>query len=178
MVGDDMNVYYGNFSKQSDVEQEFGLPDGYLNNCEVLLAWYEYENYEGASFVLFKRGGKLYEVYGSHCSCYGLEGQFDEEETTVEALEHYLTKGDYRCQGHSADLYEVIDKLKRGKGMKKVVYYEASDGERFEQEHECLEYEERLELVDLIVNTVHGISREESQRLAQTLTEKYNLTSR
>lgn len=37
----------------------------------------------------------LYEVNGSHCSCYGLEGQWEEEETTVEALAYRLTNGTF-----------------------------------------------------------------------------------
>jgi len=39
--------------------------------------------------VLFKRGGKLYDVNGSHCSCFGLEDQWLPEETTVAALYRY-----------------------------------------------------------------------------------------
>lgn len=65
------------------------------DDIEILLASYTQECYEGDAFVLFKRksDGKLYEVNGGHCSCYGLEGQWNPEETTVEELEHRLTKG-------------------------------------------------------------------------------------
>lgn len=52
----------------------------------VLVALYGSENYEGSAFVLLTRGGKLYEVNGSHCSCNGLEDQWDEEPTTIAAL--------------------------------------------------------------------------------------------
>ena len=58
---------------------------------EILLAYYLYEDYSGEAFVLFKKDGVLYEVNGSHCSCYGLEGQWDPEETTVEALKHRIS---------------------------------------------------------------------------------------
>lgn len=60
---------------------------------DILLASYGYDNYAGDAFVLFKRDGKLYEVNGSHCSCYGLEGQWEPEETNKEALEKRLTDG-------------------------------------------------------------------------------------
>lgn len=30
--------------------------------------------------------GKFYSVYGSHCSCYGFEGQFNLEETPIQYL--------------------------------------------------------------------------------------------
>jgi hypothetical protein len=36
--------------------------------------------------VIFEKDGKLWEVNGSHCSCYGLEGQWQPEETTWEAI--------------------------------------------------------------------------------------------
>lgn len=37
----------------------------------------------------------LYEVNGSHCSCYGFEGQWDREEVMLEEMAHHLTKGDF-----------------------------------------------------------------------------------
>lgn len=60
---------------------------------DVLLASYGHENYSGDAFVLFKKDGKLYEVNGGHCSCYGLEGQWEPEETTAAALLHRLDAG-------------------------------------------------------------------------------------
>jgi hypothetical protein len=60
---------------------------GMATDKEVLFALYDRsEPYSGSAFVLFERDGKLYEVHGSHCSCYGLEGQWEPEETTWEAL--------------------------------------------------------------------------------------------
>ncbi len=61
-----------------------------LKGAKILYADYYTGNYEGSAFVLFSRKRKLYEVHGSHCSCYGLEGQWSEEETSVESLEHRL----------------------------------------------------------------------------------------
>ena len=42
---------------------------------------------------LFERDGKLYEVFGGHCSCYGLEDQWKPEETTTAALRYRLKEG-------------------------------------------------------------------------------------
>ena len=53
---------------------------------ELLFASYGGGSYEGDAFVLFRKDGVLYEVNGSHCSCYGLEGQWKPEETSVAAL--------------------------------------------------------------------------------------------
>jgi len=62
---------------------------------EILLASYSYQYYSGDAFVLFRKEGKLYEVNGGHCSCYGLEGQWEPEETTAEALRHRIEKGGF-----------------------------------------------------------------------------------
>lgn len=87
---------------------------------EVLLASYTYEDYSGEAFVLFRKGDKLYEVNGGHCSCYGLEGQWEPEETSVEALRHRIEKGDLgyyngwrddRQSTFADELKQVLDKL-------------------------------------------------------------------
>ena len=47
------------------------------------------------SFFLLKRNsdGVLFEVHGSHCSCYGFEGQLDLEETIPAALRYRAING-------------------------------------------------------------------------------------
>jgi len=57
-----------------------------LNESRVYLAWYGAGDYCGCSFVLFSHNGQLYEVNASHCSCYGLEGQWDPEPTCWKSL--------------------------------------------------------------------------------------------
>lgn len=59
----------------------------------ILFASYGTDNWSGDAFVLFERDGILYEVNGSHCSCYGLEDQWEEEKTSIKALSHRLTEG-------------------------------------------------------------------------------------
>ena len=56
----------------ADVAEHARLFEG----VEVLLASYSYEDYSGLAFVLFRKDGELFEVNGSHCSCYGLEDQW------------------------------------------------------------------------------------------------------
>lgn len=65
-----------------------------LYGTKILIAEY-YCRYEGVSVVIFKQDGKLFEVNGSHCSCYGLEGQWDPEECTSEYLDKKLTDSWY-----------------------------------------------------------------------------------
>lgn len=75
------------------LKSDFEIDDKDLEGIEILLAFYSCEWFSGDAFVLFRKDGKLYEVNGSHCSCYGLEGQWEPEETTIEALEHRLNEG-------------------------------------------------------------------------------------
>lgn len=62
------------------------VPEDMALEGEIILAAYGGGSYEGDAFVLFERDGKLYEVNGSHCSCYGLEDQWTPEETSWAAL--------------------------------------------------------------------------------------------
>jgi hypothetical protein len=61
-----------------------------LEKLDVLVAYESVGSWgcDSTSFFVFKdkETGKLYEMHGSHCSCYGFEGQFRLEETTIEAL--------------------------------------------------------------------------------------------
>lgn len=61
----------------------------------ILFASYGQANYSGEAFVLFEKDGNLFEVNGSHCSCYGLEGQWEPEETSLDSLAHRLKEGDF-----------------------------------------------------------------------------------
>lgn len=75
-----------NFTSREDIIEQYEAPKDALDGTYIYLAWYGYGSYCGSSFVLFEKDGKLYEVNGSHCSCYGLEGQWGPEETSWEAL--------------------------------------------------------------------------------------------
>lgn len=86
-----MAEYLGGFSGKGDVEKEFKVAIG--EDIEIAIAAYGFGDYEGSAFVLYEQGGKLYEVNGSHCSCFGLEGQWEPEETDRESLRHRMEKG-------------------------------------------------------------------------------------
>ena len=103
-------MYLDIFTNIDDVIQEFQLDPKDVDNINILLAQYDYANYEGYAFVLFERDGILYEVNGSHCSCYGLEGQWEPEETSVEALRHRMNNGNlgYGYDGNFGDDLQKI----------------------------------------------------------------------
>jgi|BioPla2DNA2_1021312.scaffolds.fasta_scaffold39464_3 hypothetical protein len=84
-------------------------------NINILFASYGCANYSGDAFVLFEKEGKLFEVNGGHCSCYGLEGQFKPEETTLEALRHRLVEGKMGQDDYSDN--EFANELKQFLGV-------------------------------------------------------------
>lgn len=86
-------IYLHDFSGINDVASDFSEPMDTFKGVEILLASYSTGNWSGDAFVLFRKDGELFEVNGSHCSCYGLEGQWEPEPTTVAALRHRLDKG-------------------------------------------------------------------------------------
>lgn len=93
-------MYFG-FENKKDMVREFNIDSTILENVTILGAYYGHGCYEGDAHVIFLKDEKLYEVYGSHCSCYGLEDQWYEEESSWEFLEHKF-KDHYACDG---DLY-------------------------------------------------------------------------
>jgi hypothetical protein len=85
---------------------------------DIIEYWYEDpDGYSGSAFGLFVMDGKLYEVHGGHCSCYGLEDQWEPEETTWEAL--LMRKPQYGSpfsgnDAHFADLKQEWEASRAG----------------------------------------------------------------
>jgi hypothetical protein len=110
-----MGIFLEDFGSVEDVCGNFQID---AVNGEILFAWYGGGDYDGSAFVLFSRDGELYEVNGSHCSCYGLEGQWDPEKTSFEELMHRITKGTlgqdtyYSGAVFGEQLVEVLNKWK------------------------------------------------------------------
>ena len=100
-------------TKLEGLKSDFRIDDADLVGVEILLAYYfdNCDEYYGDAVVLFERDGKLWRVDASHCSCMGLEGQWEPEETTIEALEHTLEKG-WEFNGFLEPMKKVIRKLK------------------------------------------------------------------
>lgn len=131
-----MRKYYGDFECKEDVFTQFAEYgegcdkataelEAQMDGINILLAWYDHYDYEGYAFVLFERNGKLYEVNGSHCSCYELAGQWEPEEVSVPELRHRMdegTLGGYTEEDHKSELRALIESLeKKGKYRRIVV---------------------------------------------------------
>jgi len=115
-----MKAYIDGFENEQNVLEQFTASAEY-NKVKILFAWYNYEDYSGSAFVLFKQGRKLYEVSGSHCSCYGLEGQWSPEETSVKELLYRLDNGKGYWYGAPEDeLRKVLKSLSKRKQTTKL----------------------------------------------------------
>lgn len=94
--------FKGNWSDKEDLISSFDMTDDEkkeLESLEILYASYDGGGYEGDALVFLKDSeGKLYEARGSHCSCYGLEGQWATVETNLEALK--ARDWSYSLSGH------------------------------------------------------------------------------
>lgn len=84
-------------NKYCETPQEIENAKNALDNMDVLVAYESVGDYgcDSSSFFLLRsrNDGKLYEIHGSHCSCYGFEGQFHLDETTIEALRYRVENG-------------------------------------------------------------------------------------
>lgn len=83
-------MIYDGFEDWKDVLSAFETTAS--DKIVPLYACYNQQDYEGSAFVLFLEDEKLYGVYGSHCSCMGLEDQWDPEFIEWECAVEYLTK--------------------------------------------------------------------------------------
>lgn len=90
---DETNVYHGGFDFWEDVQSRFRIP-AVPKPDEVIFAEYDAEDYFGSAFVIYRNGDDYFTVYGSHCSCYGLEDQWDPEKYTLEQLLAAAEKGE------------------------------------------------------------------------------------
>lgn len=83
------SIYAGAWENKKEIEQSFHSyyeKPSFEITGNIIFAIYDREEYEGRVLVVFEKDNVIYEVNASHCSCYGLEGQWSPEETTKEAL--------------------------------------------------------------------------------------------
>ena len=85
-------IYDFEEARWRDIDEQLETLKAY-QDINILFGSYTYVNYSGDAWVLFEQDGKLYEVSGGHCSCYGLEGQWTPDEVLLEELEHRLLEG-------------------------------------------------------------------------------------
>ena len=85
------SVYENSFCSKEDVASHFCIELG--DEVHIVYAEYDCPPYEGYAFVLCIINNRLYEVHGSHCSCFGLENQWELEEVDIESLAYRVVNG-------------------------------------------------------------------------------------
>lgn len=83
-IGEYAGMSYDDIVK--DIVNNYDVEESTVNQYKLVVASLNDYGYDEDSYFLLihKVTGKLYEVNGGHCSCYGFEGQFQPEETTAE----------------------------------------------------------------------------------------------
>ena len=104
--------------------QDYGEGDGStLDNKEILIAYESVGSWgcDSNSFFLLrdKTSGELFEIHGSHCSCYGFEGQLNLESSSVSSLQYRNREGSIFCTG-GYDGDEVENKRVVGEFIKSL----------------------------------------------------------
>lgn len=74
------------FDSVESIRSEFNEPNALPDGAVVIAAAYSYEDYSGYAAVVYVHDGVMYEVYGSHCSCSGLEDQWKPEPVQRDEL--------------------------------------------------------------------------------------------
>ena len=90
-----------------------------LSKRHILIAYESVGSWgcDSSAFFLFrdKTSGKLYELHASHCSCYGFEGQYEPEETTLAALKNRIessyNKSAFSTGGYDENERENVEKV-------------------------------------------------------------------
>lgn len=101
----------------------FEIPESSLDDATLLYASYTQEDYSGNALVVFERDGKPFLVSGGHCSCYGLEGQWEPEETNTEVLQKMLDGGGSYYSLGASDYEEEYHMEDNREQMRKAIAY-------------------------------------------------------
>lgn len=83
-------AYHDEFETREDVFNAFSVPND--PKYQILYAGYERPDYEGYAkvFGYDTEKKKFFDVHGSHCSCYGLEDQWDPD--YYDNFEHFVAR--------------------------------------------------------------------------------------
>ena len=93
---------FDGFTDTADIARQFETDIG---DIDVIVAVYWYGSYEGDAIVVYKQDGEYYEAHGSHCSCYGLEGQWGGEPIVLKEL---LNRPSYVGYSDNSQINEAI----------------------------------------------------------------------
>jgi hypothetical protein len=105
-------MFFGEFKNKNDVCNEFNISDF---DGTVIFAVYDHQDYDGSAEVVYVHDGKFFMVQGGHCSCYGLEDQWEPIEMPLDGLRRIIEDGhgllhDYReTLSGALEMIEVLN---------------------------------------------------------------------
>lgn len=119
-----MTIFHQLFKQEEDIINQFDISPEFLNGCNILFACYDTGNHDGQAFILYEKDNHLYEVNGYHDSCSGLAGQWEPEETNIEALKHRFKKGNlsYFVEEHGNSIRDILNSIQTNQPKKKLKY--------------------------------------------------------
>ena len=103
-------IYKDDFEDWKDVLHQFNAEEKITGKEVPLFAVYSCEAYEGSAFVLFIENDKLFSVHGGHCSCFGLEDQWEPEEIDWNIAVQFLEQTWY-CQDYKDIVIPFVTEL-------------------------------------------------------------------
>lgn len=102
-------VFLNNWQNEDGVFRDFTdydvEPDAEMMTYNILFASYGTDNYSGDAWVLMEKGGQLFESFGGHCSCNGLEGQFNPECVVLPELFNRIIAGTFGTDDWSGNTF-------------------------------------------------------------------------
>jgi hypothetical protein len=90
------------------IKDEWEATSEQLDGVKIIVAAVEdITGYEQSASFVFEKGGLLYLVNGSHCSCHGFEGQWEPDELALDYLhsKHFYLQGLNSEEEEQAKMY-------------------------------------------------------------------------
>ena len=103
-------IYKDDFENWKEVLEQFDATKLVTGKELPLFAVYANEGYDGSAFVLYIENNKLFSVYGGHCSCFGLEDQWEPEEIDWSIAVQFLEQTWY-CQDYKDIVIPLVTEL-------------------------------------------------------------------
>ena len=91
---------------KAKLEKLFALKSGALADIELLLASYKQGDDSGYGFIFFRLNQQFFEVNVSHDSECNLQGQWEPEDTSIEALLFRLHRGNLGSSRASENIFD------------------------------------------------------------------------
>lgn len=103
-----MKAYLDSWTTWHDVKEAFAIN---RDEPEHIWAWYDNGGYDGQAIVVFYENDKFYYVTGGHCSCYGLEDQWEPEEYDTKAFLLMLSHDPWEIQGQKKEIARFVKEV-------------------------------------------------------------------